>query len=232
MTAADGPATLNAIFALKYGKSPAWLGVSRGYDPLGGVGADMKLSRHISALMLVLVCVSGQAEAFTVNKTPLSASERDIQVAGQVIATAMPVAVASIALYKHDRLGLAQFALESLLTVGTVYGLRSLVKEERPNGDNYQSFPSLTTAVSASGSSFLIRRYGWEYGLPASALTSFASWSTTQAREHRWYDTLTSSAIAFGYSTALVPRLKRKYNIDTTLEASPDGGLMRVSYNW
>jgi hypothetical protein len=192
----------------------------------------MKSARHIGATVLLLGCVADQAQAFTVNTTPLSRTEKDIRFAGKAVAVAVPLSAASIALWKGDRVGVAELAFESLLTVGTVYALRSIVKEERPNGDNYQSFPSLTTAVSASGSAFLTARYGLAYGLPAGALSSFASWSTTQAREHRWYDTLTSSAIAAGYSFALVPRLKRKYNIDTSLEASPDGGAVRVSYNW
>jgi membrane-associated phospholipid phosphatase len=192
----------------------------------------MKLSRHIGASILVLGCVANQAQAFTVNTTPLSSTQKDIRFAGKAVAVAVPLSAATIALWKGDRVGVAELAFESLLTVGTVYALRSIVKEERPNGDNYQSFPSLTTAVSASGSAFLTARYGLSWGLPAGALSSFASWSTTQAREHRWYDTLASSAIAAGYSFALVPRLKRKYNIDTTLEASPDGGAVRVSYNW
>ena len=192
----------------------------------------MKSARHIGATVLLLGCVADQAQAFTVNTTPLSRTEKDIRFAGKAVAVAVPLSAASIALWKGDRAGVAELAFESLLTVGTVYALRSIVKEERPNGDNYQSFPSLTTAVSASGSAFLTARYGLSWGLPAGALSSFASWSTTQAREHRWYDTLTSSAIAAGYSFALVPRLKRKYNIDTSLEASPDGGAVRVSYNW
>ena len=192
----------------------------------------MKLSRRVSVLILILSMAAGEAQAFTVNKTPLSSSEKDIQLAGKVIAVAMPVTAAGIALYKHDRAGLAMLAVESVLTVGTVYGLRSIVKEERPNGDNYQSFPSLTTAVSASGSSFLMARYGWEYGLPATALTHLVSYSVTQAREHRWYDTLASSAIAAGYSWTLVPRLKRKYGIETSFAASPEGGFMQMSYKW
>jgi len=34
------------------------------------------------------------------------------------------------------------------------------------------------------------------------------------AHQHRWYDTLASSAIAAGYSYALTTPFKRKYNVD------------------
>ena len=67
---------------------------------------------------------------------------------------------------------------------------------------------------------------------PAEAATAFVSFSRVEARQHRWYDTLASSAIAAGYGMVLTTPFKRKYNIDTSLNASPDGGFMRMSYKW
>ena len=106
------------------------------------------------------------------------------------------------------------------------------MREERPDGSDFHSFPSETTAVAASGSSFLWGRYGWEYGLPAEAATAFVSFSRVEARQHRWYDTLASSAIAAGYGMVLTTPFKRKYNLDTSLSATPDGGFVRMSYKW
>jgi membrane-associated phospholipid phosphatase len=192
----------------------------------------MKLSRHISVLSVVLVCLAGSAQAFTVNTTPLSRSQKDIESLGTGVAIALPVVAGGIALYKHDRVGLAQLAVEGIFTVGTVYALKNIVREERPDGSDFHSFPSETTAVAASGSSFLFGRYGWEYGLPAEAATAFVSFSRVDARAHHWYDTLTSSAIAAGYGYVLTTPFKRKYNIDTSLNASPDGGFVKMSYRW
>lgn len=192
----------------------------------------MKFSRRISALILVATCTASGAQAFTVNTTPLSKTRKDIETLGTGVAIALPLAAAGIAFYKNDRVGLAQLAVEGLLTVGTVYALKSIVREERPDGSDYKSFPSETTAVAASGSSFLWGRYGWEYGLPAEAATAFVSFSRVEARQHRWYDTLASSAIAAGYGMVLTTPFKRKYNIDTSLNASPDGGFVQMSYKW
>lgn len=192
----------------------------------------MKFSRRVSALILILTCASSAAEAFTVNTTPLSKTRKDIETLGTGVAIALPLAAAGIAFYKNDRVGLAQLAVEGVLTVGTVYALKSIVREERPDGSDYKSFPSETTAVAASGSSFLWGRYGWEYGLPAEAATAFVSFSRVEARQHRWYDTLASSAIAAGYGMVLTTPFKRKYNIDTSLNASPDGGFVQMSYKW
>ncbi|HVW75168.1 MAG TPA: hypothetical protein VHC39_16140 [Rhizomicrobium sp.] len=181
---------------------------------------------------MILSCAASQAQAFTVNTTPLSKTRKDIETLGTGVAIALPLAAAGIAFYKKDRVGLAQLAVEGLLTVGTVYALKNIVREERPDGSDYKSFPSETTAVAASGSSFLWGRYGWEYGLPAEAATAFVSFSRVEARQHRWYDTLASSAIAAGYGMVLTTPFKRKYNIDTSLNASPDGGFVQMSYKW
>lgn len=163
---------------------------------------------------------------------PLSTTQEDIQTIGTGVAIVLPLTAAGITLYKHDRAGLMQFALESALTLGTAYALKSLVRERRPDGSDFHSFPSGTTALAASSSSFLWRRYGWQYGLPAFAATQFVSWSRVQAKEHHWYDTLASSAIAFGYSYAVTTPFKKRYNVDTRLSATPDGAWLQLSYEF
>jgi membrane-associated phospholipid phosphatase len=191
---------------------------------------------NIRLRSLLLGCLvllqTNSVSAFTPNATPLTSTQKDIETLGTGIAIALPVAAAGIAWYKNDRVGLAQLAVEGLLTVGTAYALKNIVREERPDGSDYQSFPSETTAVAASGSSFLWGRYGWEYGLPAEALTQFVSYSRVQARAHRWYDTLASSAIAGGYGYVLTTPFKERYNIDTSLSVAPDGGFARLAYSW
>jgi membrane-associated phospholipid phosphatase len=187
----------------------------------------------LTAIAAAILCITPvDAFAFTPNRAPLSSTEKKIETAGQIIAIALPATAAGIAYFKDDRVGLAQLAVESVLTVGTAFALKNIVREERPNGSDFHSFPSDTTALAASGSSFLWRRYGWEYGLPAFAMTEFVSYSRVQARQHHWYDTIASSGIAFGYSYLLGTRYKRRTNIDTSLSVSPEGGMARLSYAW
>ncbi len=183
-------------------------------------------------LCLCFLVVAGQAQAFTVNDTPLTSTQKNIETAGTAVAIAVPLVAAAIAWRRHDRVGLAQLTAETVLTVGTAYALKNIVREERPNGSGNNSFPSDTTALSASGSSFLWGRYGWEYGLPAFAATQFVSYSRVQARQHRWYDTLASSAIAAGYGYVLTTPFKKRYNVDTSLAVSPDGAYLKLAWNW
>jgi membrane-associated phospholipid phosphatase len=183
-------------------------------------------------LCLGVLLWCGQAQAFEINTKPLTSTQKDIETLGTGVAIAMPVVAGLIAWHKDDDMGLAQLGVETLLTVGTAYGLKNLVREERPDGSGRNSFPSETTALSASGSSFLWGRYGWQYGLPAFFATQFVSYSRVQARQHRWYDTLASSAIAAGYGYVLTTPFKRRYNIDTSLSASPDGAYLHLAYSW
>jgi len=182
--------------------------------------------RIVAGLVCAALASAAPAEA------ALSSSQKTIETLGTGVAIALPLVAGGITIYKHDRKGSLQLITETFLTVGTVYALKSFVREERPDGSDFHSFPSETTALSASGSAFLWRRYGWQYGLPAAALTQFVSFSRTQADKHHWYDTLASSAIAGAYAFAVTTPLKRRYNINTSMEAAPDGAVVRLSYDF
>jgi membrane-associated phospholipid phosphatase len=191
----------------------------------------MRSSGATAFAAFVMLC-GQQAFAFTPNKTPLSSTEKKIENLGTGIAIALPVVAGGIAYYKKDKVGVAQLLVETAMTVGTVYALKNIVREQRPDGSDFHSFPSETTALAASGSSFLWRRYGWEYGLPAFAATQFVSYSRIQAHQHRWYDTLASSGIAAGYAYVLGTPFKKRYNVETSVEPAPDGAMIRLSYQW
>jgi len=175
-----------------------------------------------------VLLLSWQARA----ATPLTQSQKDIETLGTGVAIALPLIAGGITLYKHDRAGSAKLITQTVLTVGTAYLLKNIVRERRPDGSDYQSFPSDTTALAASGSSFLWRRYGWEYGVPAFAASQFVSWSRIQADKHHWYDTLASSAIAIGYGYAITRPLKKRYNITAELDPAPGGAMVRMSFQY
>lgn len=172
------------------------------------------------------------AAALIVACHPIAASASTLETAGTGVAIALPVIAGGITLYKHDRVGLAQLVVETGLTVGTAYGLKQLVREQRSDGSDFHSFPSATTALSASGSSFLWGRYGWQYGVPAFLATQFVSYSRVEAKQHHWYDTLASSAIAAGYGYVLTTPFKRRYHVNTSLSAAPDGAFVKLSYDF
>jgi membrane-associated phospholipid phosphatase len=90
---------------------------------------------------------------------------------------------------RHD-LGLA------LMRAGVVtYGLKSTVAEERPNGEDDNSFPSGHTAIAFTGAEFIRNEYGWAWGAPAYAAASFVGWSRVDSRDHWTHDVAVGAMI-------------------------------------
>jgi hypothetical protein len=104
------------------------------------------------------------ADAASVNLTPapLSSTEKTIESIGTAVAIGEPLIAGGYSVYEDDWVGVQQLILETGLTVGTAMALKQVVRERRPDGSDFSSFPSNTTALAASGSSYLWGRSGWE----------------------------------------------------------------------
>ncbi len=154
-----------------------------------------------------------------------------IETTGTAVAVTLPLIAGGISLYKDDRTGLAELTVDTLATVGTAYALKNIVREQRPDKSNFQSFPSDTSALAFAPAQFLWDRYGWEYGLPAYAAASFVGYSRIDAKKHHWYDVAASVGFAFGFSKIFTTRY-RAPGLRYGAELSPDGGAFRLSYNF
>ena len=103
--------------------------------------------------------------AMAVAAVPASAD--GIKTAGEVLRIALPVAAGGLSLYREDYDGLLQLGISEVISEGLSFGLSRVIREQRPNGSDWHSFPSDSTAVAFSAASYLQIRYGWDYGLPA-----------------------------------------------------------------
>ena len=188
----------------------------------------------LSVLMCALLANAQACEAATA-PTAASLASNYKKTAGDVatgLAISLPLLATATIISKDDRAGAGELLVGTVLSVGTAYGLNNLIVEERPDRASAHSFPAVTTALAASSSTYLWGRYGWQYGLPAFAVSSLVSFSLTQAKKAHWYDTLASSFISTGYGIAVTRRLKNRYNIETRVSALPGGGLVSFSYQW
>jgi membrane-associated phospholipid phosphatase len=150
---------------------------------------------------------------------------------GTDVAIALPLIAGGITLAKDDWKGSAQLTVDTIATVGLAYGLKHVIREQRPDKSDFQSMPSDTSALAFAPAQFLWDRYGWEYGVPAYAAATFVAWSRVDAQKHHWYDVTASAAIAFGmskiFTTTYQPRGLR-YGVTPT-----DGGAYAaLSYNF
>ena len=154
-----------------------------------------------------------------------------IEATGTYVAVALPLVAGGIGLYQDDRIGLAQLAVDGFATVGTVFALKHIVREERPDKRNFQSFPSDTSALAFAPAQFLWDRYGWEYGLPAYAAAVYTGYSRVEAKQHHWYDVAASAGLAFGFSKIFTTRYQPP-GLDYGAEILPGGGYIHLTYDF
>lgn len=149
---------------------------------------------------------------------------------GTIAAIALPLTAGGISVFKNDWTGVAQVVVGTGLTVGTVYGLKQVIREKRPDKSDMKSFPSDTAALAFAPASYLWDRYGWEYGVPAYAAASFVAYSRVHADKHHWWDVATSAVIAFTFSKLITTEYTGPFY--TNLYGSPDGAYAKLGYRW
>jgi len=162
----------------------------------------------------------------TATTPALAASSESI---GTAVAIALPAIAGGVTLYKSDWMGTAQLTVDTVATVGLAYGLKHVIKEQRPDKSDYMSMPSDTSALAFAPAQFLWDRYGWEYGLPAYAAATFVGWSRVDAQKHHWYDVAASAGISFGMSKIFTTRYRPK---GLTYGVAPTDGGMYASLQY
>jgi len=58
---------------------------------------------------------------------------------GTDVAIALPLIAGGITLAKDDWKGSAQLTVDTIATVGVAYGLKHIIREQRPDGSDFQS---------------------------------------------------------------------------------------------
>ena len=158
------------------------------------------------------------------------ASASTVESLGTDVAIAMPLIAGGISLAKSDWTGVAQMTADTVATVGVAYALKKVIKERRPDGSDFKSFPSDTAALGFAPAQFLWDRYGWEYGVPAYAAATFVAYSRVEARKHHWYDVTASAVMAFGFSKLFTTRYHR--NLDYGVGLTDGGAYATVRYEF
>ncbi len=117
----------------------------------------------------------------------------------------------ALTLVKHDTEGFRQLAYSSALAIGVEYVLELSIKEKRPDGTGDHAFPSTHTMAAFSGASFLQRRYGWRWGVPAYAVSTYVAWGRVYSRRHNVWDVLAGAGVGIGSTYVFTrPYLKDK----------------------
>lgn len=148
---------------------------------------------------------------------PAHADSSTTSKVGDVLAFAIPAAAYGSTYYMDDKEGRQQFYYSFATNVATTQVLKSVIDKERPNGRDEDSFPSGHTSMAFQGASFIHKRYGLEYSIPAYVGATFVGYSRIDADKHDTTDVLAGAALGVASSMFLT---KSYHNDDLIISAN------------
>lgn len=118
----------------------------------------------------------------------------DTQRAGDILQIIIPSVAYGTTLYLDDKEGQNQFYKSFGTNLGVTYGLKYGVNKKRPNGGEH-SFPSGHTSAAFQGASFIHKRYGLKYAIPAYIGATFVGYSRVHSDAHYTSDVIAGALI-------------------------------------
>lgn len=145
--------------------------------------------------------------------TSISAQSRFVQRTTDVLMVVPSAVGLGKAIVEHDTKGIIQLGLSSATVLALNFGLEAIITKDRPDGTGHHAFPSSHTAIAFNGASFLMQRYGWKWGVPAYALSTYVAWGRVYTKRHDWWDVLGGIAIGVGSAYIYTRPFTRKTDI-------------------
>ncbi len=165
--------------------------------------------RSLALIIAFLMIAPMQVNAENPSFTP-TGSQKGIRTSTDVIAVTLPAAALAVTLIERDWTGLKEGAFTAAATAGATLILKYSIKERRPDFSNTHSFPSGHSAVTFAAATYIGRRYGWKWSIPAYALSTYTAWGRVYGKKHHWWDVAAGAAI--GAASAMIfthPYLKK-----------------------
>ncbi len=148
---------------------------------------------RLRTLVILSVC----ATLISANRTWAGSATKEI---GNYMQVIIPAYAFGMTMNEHDYQGAIQFGETFIATQGTVWGLKALVDEPRPNKSNNNSFPSGHTAAAFSGATFIHKRYGLQWALVPYMMATFTGYSRIESDMHYLHDVLAGAAIGSSFA--------------------------------
>lgn len=146
----------------------------------------MKIGLSLLTVLLLASCMTARANDDALRHTT------------DVLCLLPDATALGVAISKHDTEGMKQLGLSTATCLAVNYGLELCIRKDRPDGSGHHAFPSTHTAVAFNGSTFLMKRYGLKWGVPAYVVSSFVAWGRVHTDRHDWWDALGGAAIGAG----------------------------------
>ncbi|WP_298553572.1 phosphatase PAP2 family protein [uncultured Algibacter sp.] len=159
------------------------------------------------------------------------AQKSDIEMAGDIGVIVVPIAGLTTTLIKGDNKGTWQFAKGFLLNQVVTFGLKASISKTRPDFSDNNAFPSGHTSTVFQGASFIHRRYGFKYSIPAYAIAGFTAFSRQDAKKHDMFDILVGAIIGIG-STCLFTTPYQEEHLKLSFNSYDGNYLMGFIYKF
>ena len=160
--------------------------------------------------------------------------EKTIQDAGDILQFA-PAAASIMTLFVFkDKKGAWQFAKGFAVNLAATYVLKQTINKPRPdNASDGHAFPSGHTSVAFQGASFLQRRYGWKYGIPAYIIAGFVGYSRINGYtdRHDGWDVLAGAIVGIG-STYIFTTPYEKEHLELSFNSGNNSYLLGLKFKF
>lgn len=171
--------------------------------PTSRININPQFRCFVILLLTVCIVFPSYSPAYADNSaTYISPTRKRVRTSTDVFLVAIPAAAIATTIIEQDWEGLKQGAFSAATTIGATMILKYAIKENRPDFSNHHSFPSGHASVTFAASTYIARRYGWKYAIPAYALSTYTAWGRVYGRKHHWWDVVTGAAI--GTASSLI----------------------------
>ncbi|GGG20042.1 PAP2 family phosphoesterase [Dokdonia pacifica] len=173
------------------------------------------MKKQFIFFLLILFCVlTVKAQDTDIDSPEEIRRELTIEKMGD-IGQFIPAAVSAALILTHkDGEGGWQYLKGFGVNLTATYVLKYAIDKDRPDGaTDGHAFPSGHTSFAFQGASFIQRRYGWEYGIPAYAIAGFVAYSRIEGlnERHDAYDVLGGILVGVGSTYLFTTPYQREH---------------------
>lgn len=134
-------------------------------------------------------------------------AEKQVEKNGDVLQwTILAAGLGTAVFHEEENEGTVQFLTSFAVSQFITEGLKRVTDKTRPDGNCCKSFPSGHTSKSFMGATFIHKRYGWKYAVPAYLAATYVGYSRVEADKHYVEDVIAGAAIGILSSYFLTTR--------------------------
>src|SRR5690606_1847917 len=148
-----------------------------------------------------------------------------VKTSTDILMFAAPAAGFISTLALKDYKGTRALISSGATSIAATYILKYAIKKERPDHSDTHSFPSNHTAISFQGASFIAKRYGWKYSIPAYLISGYVGWGRIYSKRHDTWDVIAGAAIGMGSALICTRPLSNKAKLNIAPTVMPNGSI-------